>query len=164
MCNPLGPTLAGFQSFITTVMGITSEQLPSDSPWIQGALNFALQEVNIELAWASGCGWPSGSNQTNVPLIYNAAVYNLAGSLLLQYAPDQEGQSFFATARKTWNILGFVPGVVLSGADVTTSESLVVPEFFKNLTLGDLQRLKDPFGRQYLAFAQNYGPTIWGRS
>jgi hypothetical protein len=56
-----------------------------------------------------------------------------------------------------------VAGVIGSSADETTSESLVVPEAMKNLTLQNLQNLKTPYGRQYLYFAQAFG-TNWGLS
>jgi hypothetical protein len=30
--------------------------------------------------------------------------------------------------------------------------------------MGNLQNLKTPYGRAYLAFAQDYGPSVWGIS
>jgi len=45
--------------------------------------------------------------------------------------------------------------------DEATSQTLLTPEAMKGLTLADLQNLKTPWGRQYLAFAQSYG-TLWG--
>ena len=72
------------------------------------------------------------------------------------------GLPFFAFTRKQWNLNGFVSGVISGSADETTSQQLVVQEAAKNFTLANLQQLKDPYGRQYLAFAQSYGPETWG--
>lgn len=155
------PTLAGFQNFIATVMGISSTVLPPSSPVIPMAFAVALEIVNVAINQAS-------------PLVYTLAVYNLGGSNLLNYAQDQPGAPpvagsdpplpFFAWTRKQWDLNGFVSGVVQSAGDQATSTSLIVQEAAKNFTLGDLQNLKDPYGRQYLAFAQRYGPTIVGVS
>lgn len=107
--------------------------------------------------------------------IYEFAVYNLAASNVINYAQDQPNapiyaQSppgvdlpFFAYIRKNWEIFGPVGGVIQSSSDVSTSESMVIPDWAKDLTLADLQLRKDPYGRQYLALAQKYG-TLWGIS
>lgn len=139
-------------------MGLTEEILPSNSVWYTYAFNVALEIVNLQLGNVGGN-------------IYLLAVYNLAGSNLINYAQDPEGAPnyagsdapFFAYIRKKWSILGFVPGVIESSSDQGTSESLVVQEAAKNYTLMDLQHLKDPWGRTYLQFAQMTG-TIWGVS
>ena len=52
-------------------------------------------------------------------------------------------------------------GVITNANDVSTGEGLAVGEGLKNLQLMDLQRLKDPYGRQALAFMQSIG-TLWG--
>ena len=142
------PTLAGFQLFITTVMDINATVLPPTTPVIQVAYDVALEVVNVALA-ATG--------------IYDLAVYNLAGDNLLNYAPDQPGQTYFKEVRKSLNLAGFVPGVVSSSSDEGSSTSLLNPEFMKGLTMSDLQNLKTPYGRTYLGFAQRYG-TLWGMS
>jgi hypothetical protein len=36
-----------------------------------------------------------------------------------------------------------------------------VPDFFKDLSLADLQMLQDPWGRRYLMIAQQFG-SLWG--
>lgn len=169
------PTLAGFQSFIVNVMGISTTILPEDSPVIAFAfavalsiVNPALRAVPIPAEDSAGAALNSGGLS-----IYALAVYNLAGSNLLSYAQDQDGASpvkgsgdpglpFFAYTRKQWNINGFVSGVVESTSDNGTSTSLVVQEAAKSFTLANLQQLKDPYGRQYLALAQSYGPSTWG--
>jgi len=144
--NP--PTLAGFIAFIQNVMGISSIYLPTTSPVIQMALTIALDIVNVQL-------------QTASPDIYTLAVYNLAGDNLINFAPDQAGQTYFQDLRTSFHISDFVAGVVQSSGDEGTSTSLTVPEALSHLTLSDLQNLKTPYGRQYLAFAQRYG-QLWG--
>jgi hypothetical protein len=51
--------------------------------------------------------------------------------------------------------------VVSSSADVSTSESLLVPDAAKGFQFADLQYLKTPYGRAYLGYAQRYG-QLWG--
>lgn len=162
------PTLAGFLVFVRTTMGINTTVLPDDSAVIPMALGVALQIVNQALK-AVGCG-PLVAGVPQVS-IYTLAVYNLAGSNIINYAQDLDGaapvegsvppMAYFAYLRQKWNINGFVSGVIQSAGDEGTNESMVVQEAAKNFTLSDLQNLKDPYGRAYLAFAQRYG-TLWG--
>lgn len=73
-------------------------------------------------------------------------------------------EQFFANARRQLKLNSFVPGVVASTSDLSTSVGLDNPDFFKNLTLDQLQLLKTSYGRAYLAIAQKYGPNVWGVS
>lgn len=94
--------------------------------------------------------------------IYTLAVYNLAADRLINFAPDQKGQTFFADLRtKTFKISSFTPGVVSSTSDKSTSTALLNSEFMERMTLRDLQNLKTPYGRAYLEMAMDYGPNIW---
>lgn len=155
------PTQAGFNAWVYSAMGITTAQLPSDSPYLTYAFDVAMDIVNQTLQAASGS-------------IYTLAVYNLGGSNLINFAQDPPGSPnvpgssppapFFANLRQKWGILSFTAGVVQASSDETTSQTLLVQEALKNITLADLQYLKDPWGRQYLAFAQKYGPAVWGLS
>lgn len=131
-------------------MGITTIVLPDNSIWITYAFNVAMEIVLDQMACVSAT-------------IYTLSVYNLAADNLINYAQDQSGQTYFADLRQKWDINGFVPGVIESSADVSTSESLLVPDFMKNFMMSDLQNIKTPYGRQYLAFAQRAG-NIWGIS
>lgn len=171
------PTLAGFQTFIVNVMGISTSILPADSPVIAMAFAVALAIVNRALCKVCLPSQDAAGVQLNSGgyTIYALAVYNLAGSNLLAYAQDASnaptvpgsgdpGLPFFAYARKQYNINGFVSGVVESTNDQGTGSSFVVQEAAKNFTLANLQQLKDPYGRQYLALAQSYGPSTWGIS
>lgn len=149
------PTLAGFIAWIRAIMRVDTSLLPDDSPYIPFALNVSMNTVNIGL-----CRVPNFNRA--LPSIYELAVYNLGGDRLANYAPDQSGKTFFADLRASLNLLSFVGGVIQSTSDVSTSESMVVPDAFKNLTIGDLSNLKTPWGAAYLAFAQDYGPSVWG--
>lgn len=161
-----GPTLAGFLSFIRNVMGISTNDLPDASPVINMALAVAMSIVNralyaVSLPMTDTAGVELISQPES---IYTLAVYNLAGDNLVNYAPDQQGRDYFQDLRKKLNINGFVSGVISGSSDQGTSQQLVVQEAAKNFTLANLQSLKTPWGRQYLAFAQTYGPTSWGLS
>lgn len=72
-------------------------------------------------------------------------------------------ETYFAMLRRQFNLAGFVPGAISASNDESTGQSILNPDFMKSLTLGNLQNLKTPYGRQYLAFAQDYG-QIWGVS
>jgi hypothetical protein len=52
---------------------------------------------------------------------------------------------------------------VQSAADESTSDALTVPDFVKGLTMQNLQQIKTPYGRQYMAITQELGP-VWGMS
>ena len=144
--NP--PSLAGFIAWTRAVMGIPTTAIPDNDLGYAYAYQIALDVVPLDFAKAS-------------PDIYTLTVYNWGGSQLLQFQQDIVGQTFFADARKAYNINGFVACVVTTAADSTTSESLAVGQGLQNLTLLDMQRIKDPYGRQALAWMQTLG-TLWG--
>lgn len=144
------PTLVGFQWFIANIMVINTVVLPTTEPVIAWVYQQAVDTVNLQLAQAA-------------PTIYEQAVYNLAGDMIINYAQDQTEQTYFSDLRAQLHINDFVAGVVQSTSDESTSTSLEIAEFYKNLTLGDLQNLKTVYGRTYLALAQKVG-TLWGIS
>lgn len=150
MADPIvsPPTLSGFVSWAQAVMGIPTTALSPTDPGWNYAYTVAVDLVPTDFA-------------NTLPDIYTLTVYNYAGSLLLQFQQDYRGQTFFANARASYGINNFVPGVVTSAADSTTSESLAVGVGLQNLQLIDLQRIKDPYGRQALAYMQSIG-TLWG--
>jgi hypothetical protein len=142
------PTLTGFIAWVRTAMGITTAQLPDNSIWFTYAFNVAESIV-------------SDTIQQVDPLIYMLAVYNLGGDNLINYAQDIPPSTFFSDLRAKYLSYSFVAGVIQASADQSTSQSLLVPDAFKNLTLSNLQNLKTPWGRQYMAWAQDMG-TLWG--
>ena len=144
------PTQAGFNTWVYSTMGVTTAQLPTNSSALVYAFTVAQAIVN------------PGMNIVN-PTIYALAVYNLGGDNLVNWAQDQLGQNFWSGLRQSFGIGNFTGGVVSSAGDEGTSSSLEIVESLKNLTIGQLQNLKTPYGRQYLAFAMSAG-TDWGVS
>ena len=147
---PFAVSQAGFLAFLRAAngVGIPTAALPDNSQDIINSYTFALELVNTAIQQVSA-------------LSYALAVYNLAADTLINFAQDQPGQTYFATARDSFKINSFVSGTISSTSDESTSSSMVVPKQFENLTLGNLQNLKTPYGRQYLAIAQQFG-TLWG--
>lgn len=148
MVNP--PTLAGFLVFLRRVVGISPLDLPDDEPAIPLAFELAREQVNTQLAFA-------GRH------VYALAVYNLGADRVINFAPDQEHRTYFVKLRETLGVNVFLPGVIGSSGNAGASESLVSPEFTKNLSMMDLQNLKTYYGRQYLAYARSVGSN-WGVS
>lgn len=137
-------SLAGYIAFIRSTMGVTVEQLPDDSPDIVLTYNAALEWVNLDiLAYA--------------PSMYTICVYNLAGSFLVNWS----GADVFVKYREGANLNNLYAGVISSSSDESTSQTRLVPDFFKTLSMADLQMLRDPYGRAYLAIAQQFG-SLWG--
>jgi hypothetical protein len=157
LSTPL-PTQAGFLAWVRGVMGVPTEYLPDDSLSIGYAYNVALATVNQAFLGVPGP-------------IYLIMVYNLAGHLLVMWAPDVpdlvykvvDGVSYgyFAWLRKSNNMLGFVTGIVTASSDEGSSVTLTSPKQFDNLTIGQLQLTTTVWGRTYLGYAQDYG-TNWG--
>lgn len=143
-----GPTINDFTAFLRSPVGIDPLFLPDTDPVISTAYTVAISLVNQALMI------PSQN-------LYNFAVYNLGADFVINWANDQPNRTFFYDLRKSLNIELFVPGVVSSSGDQGTSASRLNPEFMKNYTMRDLQNLKTPYGRAYLAIAQDYG-TLWG--
>lgn len=137
---------SGFIEFVRTDMGITADQVPDDSASLSMAYNAALQWVNDGIAAV-------------MPDLYGIAVYNLAGSFLVNYGTE----SVLSTLRQTLGLNNIRVGVIDSASDNATSASRLVPDFFKTLSLADLQMLGDPWGRRYLMIAQQFG-SLWGLS
>ena len=142
------PTLAGLINFCRTVVGITVDAMPDASPGFQTALDFTNEWIPDQLAAVS-------------PGLYTAATYNWAASLIIEYQPDQTGQVLFTQLRQSFGVGNFVPGVLTSVSNEATSESLTIGKGLSNLSIVDLQRAKDPYGRTALGILQQLG-TLWG--
>lgn len=76
----LQPTLAGFTNFVRTNVGIGTNYLPDDSPWLTWAYNQALNIVNpmLKATWS----------QPGAYTPYTTAVYNLGTHTLIEMAQD----------------------------------------------------------------------------
>jgi hypothetical protein len=129
-------------------MGIPTTAIPDDDEGYVVSFQIAMDMVPTALSAGS-------------PTIYTLTVYNWGGSQLLQFQQDIQGQTFFADARTAYGMNAFVAGVVDSANDVSTGEHITIGKGLQNLQLIDLQRLKDPYGRQALAYMQSIG-TLWG--
>jgi hypothetical protein len=147
--NILGPpTLAGYSAFLYNTVGVQTAALPTDS-------------FNINLSFALAMDIVSTWLQCMQSDVYTIAVYNLATDRLINFCPDQPGQSYFEGLRTKFDINQFVAGVVQADYDQGTGTTLVVPEAFKTLTMLDLSALNTNYGRAYLGLAQQIG-TLWG--
>ena len=146
--NPTTPNLTDFQNFIYNSMGIPTIALPLKSPWSGFAFNQAIALVAF---------YP-----TVTAIEYVLAVYNCAGHILLKITPDQTGSSYFKTARSDMKMLEPEIGIIQSSGDESTSNSFAIGEGMRNMTLGDLNFYRTPYGREYLAYAQDAGPGLWG--
>lgn len=115
------------------------------------SFTMAMDLVNTDLSAAPG-------------MIYPLAVYNLAADRLLNFAPDVQNQTFFKDVRAQFRMTDISVGVSSSVNDQGTSVGILNPESMQGFTLLDLQTLKTPYGRAYMAFAQSYGGALWGLS
>lgn len=148
--NPAAPNLADFATFVYD-QGITAEQLPVGSDYLIWSFDIAKAKTLVP---------PPGMP----PILYVLALYNLGMHTLIGIAQDQTGQTTFSDARKGYGYLSFSAGPVTSTSDNGSGTSLLAPDFLKKLTLQDILLLKTPWGRQYLAYAQQYGPNVVGVS
>lgn len=144
----LKPTLAGFITFCRNVVGISTSVMPDTDPGFQMALDYSGQWIPPYLCQLS-------------PALYTAARYNWAASLLIQYQQDQPGEVFFTQARQAFGTSNFVPGPISSVHNEATSQSMAIGKGLQNMTLTDMQRVKDPYGRAALAILMDLG-TVWG--
>lgn len=148
--NPSTPNLADFTTFVYD-QGVTTAVLPTDSVYLGYA---------FEHAFNSALTPPSDL----APIIYVIAVYDLGMHRLIKITQDVSGSTYFKVLRINFRIGSFLAGVLASSSDEGTSGNLDVASPLKNLMLSDLDLLKTPYGRDYLAYAQTYGPTVWGIS
>lgn len=141
------PTLAGFTAYVRAIP-FDSSAIPDDDPGFQIALSIAL-------AWT-----PKTLNSID-PILYTYTVYEWGTSVMIARQPDQPNSAFFQQLRAGFKTDNFVAGVVQSAADQGTSDALAVGDALKNLSLINLQRLSDPWGRRALAACMALGP-LWG--
>lgn len=142
------PNLADFVTFCRDVAGITTVFMPDGDPGFDRAFAIAQAMVPCELCQVS-------------PYIFTDCTYCWGVSVILQFQLDQAGQTFFTSMREAYGTNNLVPGVISSDADESTSTTMTVGKGLSDLTLTDLQRIKDPFGRQAIAYLQDLG-TLWG--
>jgi hypothetical protein len=141
------------------------------------------------LSWANGLVTATTSAPLNMstgsqlsvqvvgaaPVAYNGAfTATVTGSNTFTYpmptspgtntAPGMYNLSFFSGLRSQFNLMGFTAGPIISSNDNGTGDTLLAPDFLKGLTMSGLDLLKTPYGREYLAYSQQYGSNIVGVS
>lgn len=144
------PTLEGFTEFVTDVMGVPAASFPSEGS-LGMVFRLARDLVMTDL------------NAID-PSLYEACVYNLAASYLLKFAQDnpQSAQPrYWADIRKNLGMNTTTPGLIQSSSDNGTSQSWMIPDSLKNLSLADLDAMKNPYGQFYLSIMQQVG-SVWG--
>ena len=147
--DPTTPNLADFTTYANT-QGVVASYTASDSDYFQWAFNRAVAQALTA--------------PTIVAIEYVLAVYNLGTDRFVRLAMDDGQGTFYATQRSNFGILEFKPGVVMASGDNSTSQTLVVPDYYKELPMWGQELLKTPWGREYLAYAQMYGPYVVGVS
>jgi hypothetical protein len=144
------PTLTGFQGFLSNIVGIPAQILPTTP----------VPDV-VQYTFHVACR-TAPRVALSVVCLYAPAVYNLGASIVVHVAQDPQGQSFFKNLRNSLNIGPgkFAAGVVTSTSDQGTGTALTNPDWVKGLSVANLQQLQDPWGMQYLAWIQDLG-TAW---
>ncbi len=147
--NPSTPNLADFTTYCQN-QGVVASYTASDSEYFQWAFNWAL-------AGAMTCPqMPS--------IIYVLAVYNFGVDRFIRIAQDDGQGTFYQDQRTSFSILTLRPGVVMASGDESTSNTLVVPDWYRTIPLSVQQQMKTPWGAEYVAYAQEYGPYVVGVS
>ncbi len=141
------PPAGGTQATGTVTLG---------SPWPATVLNMSMDRTIRDHG--------NGARIYGELSSYVMACYNLAFHLLLEFTPDPANSTFFTNARKQFALTQFRPGIVMASGDQATSQTLIVPAFFQNITLEALEATKTPWGRQWVEYEQMYGQTIWDYS
>jgi hypothetical protein len=142
------PTLAGFIAFCRSTVGISVDVMPDDDAGFPTALEYAQL-------------WIPDYLNTISPKLFTLATYNWGASYLIQFQQDPSGQVYFSTLRQAFGVNNFVPGVISTASNEATSQSMTIGHGLQNMTLTDLQRVKDPYGRAALAILQDLG-SLWG--
>ncbi len=146
------PTFEGFKVWVATVMGVTSDNMPSDA-LLQTVYDFSLNWVLDLLRLV-----PS---QPTSASLYASAVYNLGGHFLVLYAMDTPPSTFWQDLRNRYQIGSMKVGLIQSASDQGSSTSYMIPEQLQNMTLADLMMMQTPWGQAYLMIASGWG-NVWG--
>jgi hypothetical protein len=142
--------LNNFILWIRQIMAVETDVLPDDSPYIITAYLISNEIVNLYLAGVS-------------PILYYQAIYNLGGDILVNITQDVPPSTYWANLRSSLGTNSFIPGMINATNDEDTSAAILTPLGLQNITLGDLQNMKTPWGRMYLSIAQSVG-SMWGLS
>lgn len=139
----MNPSESGFLQYIREQIQVSAEDMPDNSLSWRVAYQSAREIVNPDI-------------QCVMPSLFTQAVYSLGMSFLVNYGVEK----IFSDTRQNLGLNNFSAGPITSASDNATSASRLVPDFYKTLSLADLQMLRDPWGRQYLMIAQQFG-SLW---
>lgn len=176
---PAAPGCVGYNVYANAISG--PGPLQNSGPIALGipfTLNMVVSGVTPPSTNTAGSPWPSYAFNQAMGLVLNLgcnggvdltlATYNCAGHIQIEITPDQPGRSgepgSFTKLRDTFFLLKESVGVVLSTSNGDSSTTIAVPDSLKQLTLTDLGFMKTPWGRRFLSFNQDYGPTVWALS
>lgn len=96
------------------------------------------------------------------PFIYKSALYNYTTHKFIIACIDNGYGFINKNILDNLNInKNPVNGIVQNASDNTTAASMLVPDFYKNISSFDLDTLRTPYGREYFNIMQQYG-SIWG--
>ncbi|MGC9216179.1 hypothetical protein [Acidithiobacillus sp.] len=143
------PDITDFTTFCQN-QGIVASYTAVGSEYFQWAFDWAM-------AQAMQCPQMPAS-------LYVRAVYNFGADKFLYLAQDNGQGTFYADQRAAFGILQFKPGVVMASGDGPTSQTLVVPDWYRGIPINVQEQLKTPWGREYLGYAQQYGIYVVGVS
>lgn len=144
------PTFAVMPGDSVAVSGI------SPSPYCAGAWKpfttysvsapGAQAKITYPLVANDNAGYPNANNPGAATVLPGAAVR----------------ETLFYTLRQRFGITRFQPGMVANASDQGTGAGLLNPDFMRRLQFQDLDYAKTPYGRDYLALAQRFGPVLAG--
>ena len=143
--DPTTPNLTDFTTFVYN-QGVLSADLPADSEYLVWAFNWAVA-LTIQ--------------SSNFPVIvYILAVYNLGMDRLILVAQDIPPSTFWFGQRQIYGTLEQKPGITMASGNGPSSDTLVVPDWYRDIPLDMQQAMKTPWGREYVSYTQMYGSTI----
>lgn len=147
--NPNSPNITDFTTYCQN-QGIVASYTLVGSEYFQWAFDWAMADAMTCPQMAA--------------LQYVLAVYHLGADRFIRIAQDDGLGTFYQAQRASFGVLQFKPGVVMASGDGPTSETLVVPDWYRDIPMAAQEQLKTPWGRQYIAYAQMYGPYVVGVS
>jgi len=170
---PPPPNVTDYYNFLVQQIGVPVKDLPPLSEVVlNSTLGFVLDSEGRKIGNA-GQDWVNNTLAVALAMVnsqlmaqaimYNLAVYNYAADRLINFAQDQNGQTWFEKTRKECQLNSQTVGVIASSFDQGTGQSILNPEQMRMFTVTNLQMLKTRPGQAYLGIAQSVG-TLYGLS
>lgn len=158
----------GMHWLVSNAIDVTGQAI-TDMVWSSGAV-IVTPATPLAMAIGTAFGVFVGAV---LPLFYNGAfsamvinasqfAYTLSDNPGVVTNQGVFGFQFFANLRKQYQLLSMVAGPIQESHDENTGQTIAIPDFFKTITISDLDLMKTPWGQRYLAFAQKAGPTVVG--